>query len=237
VQPAEPARPAWNIPEFDFTDWDGKLDRVPEPLHPVFQGVMEHYSDRLTQAERDRDLYRSFVDGSDGVQQIEAMRATHATELGRREQELDGLRAQVQQFNAFIKQQADEQAAAWFSKHQSRLKDPEFKARVAKLVGEHEVDADTAIVLADQPQEVTDLALYYMKQGAKPEHAARLAMQDSQAPYGNGRKAVEVPPVAGDSPLSQPPLRAPDLMDPRMSAADARKQSTREAFREVAGGA
>jgi len=232
------------IPDFDFNDWNGEVDGIHEVLHPVVKGVSGYYTPRLTAAEearqaaeRDRDLWKSLVDDPNQVDQFDSMKTEHQAAIEAEQARYAQLEAQFTQAQEELNRIAETQAVAWYRKNAEKLKDPEFKGRVFKLMKEEGLDSDSAVQLAEQPPEVIELVKGYMAEGLPPQYAVRMAMNDLNQPYGDGRPAAEVPPVAGDQPFqSQPGLSEPDLADPSLSPAEARKRAAREAHRAATEG-
>jgi hypothetical protein len=250
-KPAEGAAPApppgqsdWRVPEYaGFDTWDGKVESFPEPLRPFATGLSGHYQKKLTAlqeqhdaAARDRDIWRSLIDDPASTEQIEKLRGEHATALEGKAKELTALQARLAEYEQALQEQSDEHALNWYNKHQAKLKNPELKKRVISLIREGGLDPDSAMLVAEQPREVVDLAQAYMHQGVPPKHAVRLALQDAGVPFGNGRPAEEVPPVSGDAPFqASPSLAEPDIADPKVTSAAARRRAAIAAFKEVAG--
>lgn len=165
------------LPEFDFSAWEGGLDELPDMYRPVGDRLSEIHTKRVTEFETELDQLRRLNDAL-MVGEEDPRISDFKTKWEESVAQHEALQNEYQEYQKEIEQMMDQEAEAYASKffdsHPELLESEEMSDAFSLLV-ENDWDPEVAVKLLSLSGDAVEIALKAKIEGTPDVYALRLA--------------------------------------------------------------
>lgn len=238
---------------FDFDDWDGTQDGLPEQYHSIYDRVnttlQSNMSSIREDLERDQSIYQALLDGEDiGADsrkqldeisgELEKLRDA-STAWGTEKAEMEAKHAEMSQYVQTREEHDREALQRWADdfqrEHQHIFSDEAATTRFRTLL-EAGIEPEPAVVLMGFPETVTQAATRYAEEGVPAEFAVRHAVMEHQRTVGSSAKprtSARITAGAQGARTTETVAKSPS--DKTISLRDARRIAASRSFAKKSG--
>ena len=170
------------LPEFDFSAWEGGVDDLPERYHGVHGRMEELFGSKFGALEGDMDQLRRLNDAlmvGEEDPRVSDFRSKYEAEISARE----GVQREYEQYRAEVDASLDRDAASYAQnfkqKHSEIFEDPEKREALAILI-ENQWDPEVGVKLLSLDRDTMKVALEAKRDGVPDSYALRLAENASR---------------------------------------------------------
>ena len=200
------------LPEFDFSAWDGSRDGLPEMYNDIYSRMNElhdvKYADITSQLEQMQALNDALMIGEEDPR-IKDFQTKYESEIAAREELQAQFEAYQQQIDQEIEQEAQLYAQRFRQKHADVFEDPE-KAEALFILTENDWEPEVAVKLLDLDADAVRQAIEAKRDGVPDLYALRLAENASRpAPKAKPRPAAKI--TSGATTRSSPEQQMMDI--------------------------
>ena len=174
---AEAADDTPELPEFDFSAWEGGIDDLPDMYRPVGNRLSEIHCKKVTEFETELDQLRRLNDAL-MVGEEDPRISDFKTKWEESQSQYESLQKQHEEYQKEIEQMMDQEAEAYaskfFEKNSELLENKEMSDAFSLLV-ENDWDPEIAVKLLSLSGDAVEVALKAKIEGTPDVYALRLA--------------------------------------------------------------
>ena len=165
------------LPEFDFSAWEGGVEDLPDMYRPVGTRMHEIHSKRVGEFESELDQLRRLNDAL-MIGEEDPRIADFKTKFEESQSQYESLQKQHEEYQQEIEQMMDQEAEAYaskfFEKNPQLLENQEMSDAFSLLV-ENDWDPEIAVKLLSLKGDAVEIALKAKIEGTPDVYALRLA--------------------------------------------------------------
>jgi hypothetical protein len=246
-----PAEPEYRLPEFDFDAWDGQVEGLPEPYHPIHEHVSTHLRKEIDglrdSLEQDRELYQALLEGEDIGKDFQQKLTQAQGELEKHQkskseweqqktdydQKIEHYEGRMAEVDAMQKAEAEQWAVDFRKTNSDVMDDTDRREQVIKFL-DSGIEPEIAVEFVRSGSEnFINTTLGYMAQGVPSTYAVRMAKADtgrSETQAAQPRAAAELTAGASEA-ANMPESAEKSVSDKAFNIRDARRLAAERAFK------
>lgn len=223
-------------PAFDYADWKGEIENLPEDHRTAASGVSEYYKrlieDQSQETIRMQELYEALMSGEEDprVAKLTTERDELKTKVDSHQTDFDAYKQQVDEYQT---NQANEFARQFIQRHKSVLSSEENRKSFRDLIGKG-WNEEMAIKLIGMPAASVKVATDAKSEGVPDSYAIKMAeLQAGTRALPAARDGARI--TSGATTSTSRPSTATNSVSDARTLNEARKIAVAKAIRSARG--